>query len=177
MSYSFYESTVPSLKACLESLRAILKEGEKHAASKSIPVDDIVAWRLVDDMLPLSFQVQMVTDIAMKFVARVNEEPMEQWSTEFKTVADLYARIDAAEAWLGKAKEETLAKRANETVELQMGPKIKKELPAKGWWAAYGEPNLYFHLTTAYTILRSKGVPLGKMNYIAPFTTGWFTVP
>lgn len=177
MTYSFYDGSVPYFKAGLASLSTILKHAEKHAAEKSIPADDILAWRLTDDMLPLTFQVQMVTDVAMKFIARVQDEPIEEWSTDFKTVADLHARIEAAEKWLAKADPATFEKRADATVTLQMGPKITKELPAKGWVESFGMPNMFFHLMTAYSILRLKGVELGKVPYITPFTTPWFTVP
>lgn len=177
MTYSFYDGTVPHFKASLASLSAIIKAGEKYAAEKSIPADDILAWRLTDDMLPFSFQVQMVTDVAMKFIARVNDEPVEEWSTDFKTVADLHARIEAAEKWIAKADPATFEKRADATVQLQLGPKITKEVPAKGWVECYGMPNLFFHLMTAYSILRAKGVDVGKILFITPFTTSWFTIP
>lgn len=175
MTFSFYDGTIPLFKAALASLSTILKEGEKYAAEKSIPADDILSWSLADDMLPLSFQVRMVTDVAMKFVARVHNEPFEEWSTDFKTVADLHARIADAEKWIAKADRATFEKRTDDTVALQMGPNTK-ELPARGWAESFGLPNLFFHLTTAYSILRAKGVQLGKAHYITPFTTPWFTL-
>lgn len=175
MTYTFYDGTVPLFKEALESLRAIIKEGEKYAAEKSLPADDILNWRLAEDMLPFAFQIHMTADVAVKLVARVQDEAPEEWAyTDIKTLADAYARIDTAEKRLAAANRETFEKRTDATVTLQMGPHIKKDVAARGWAECYGLPNVFFHLTTAYAILRSKGVPLSKVNYITPFTKPWF---
>lgn len=176
MPYSLYDGSVPLLKAALTSLTTILKAGEKHAAEKSIPADDVLTWRLADDMLPLAFQVHMTTDVASKLVARVHGEAPAEWdAADLKTFADAYARVEAAEQWVAKADRETFEKRVDENVTLQLGPQIKKEIPARGWVESYGLPNAFFHLTTAYAILRARGVELGKMDYISPFVSPWFS--
>lgn len=178
MPYTFYDGSVGPTKASLTSLTALLKKGEAYAAEKSIPESEVLAWTLAPDMLPLAFQVQMVCDVAMKLVARVHDETPVDWShNDLKTFADLYARIAEAEKWIAKADKDTFEKRVDEIVKLQLGPEITKEVPAKGWFALYGLPNVFFHLTAAYSILRNKGVQLGKMDFIAPFTTGWVTIP
>lgn len=175
MPYTFYDGAVTPMKASLTSLTDILKKGEAYAAEKSIPESDVLAWTLADDMLPLSFQVQMVCDVAVKLVARVHDEAPLEWAyTDLKTFADCHSRIAEAEKWIAKADKETFEKRVDAIVKLQMGPQITKEVPAQGWLALYGIPNVFFHLTTTYLILRSKGVQIGKMDFITPFATGWF---
>lgn len=177
MPFTLYDGSVPHLKASVATITALLKEAEKHAAEKSLPADEPLSWRLADDMLPLAFQVHMVTDVAMKLVARVQgEDPVEWAYTDLKTFADTYARIEAAEKWIAKADPATFEKRTDEIVPLQMGP-VKKELKARGWVECYGLPNLFFHLTTAYGILRAKGLPLGKKEFIGPFAAPWISFP
>lgn len=173
MPFNFYEASTAPMKNGLTSLTAVLKKGEAYAAEKSIPEADVLAWTLAEDMLPLSFQVHIVCDVAMKLVARVQgEEPLQWAHTDIKTFADCHARIAVADGWLAKADKEIFEKRVDDIVKLPLGP-VTKEVPAQGWFALYGLPNVFFHLTTAYAILRHKGVALGKRDFITPFAAGW----
>ncbi|SPO06260.1 uncharacterized protein DNG_08949 [Cephalotrichum gorgonifer] len=173
MPYTFYNSTVPVFQSALQSLAQILKKAHSHAAENNIPADDLLSWRLADDMLPLAFQIHEVGDTSMKLVSRVQGTDPLPWSWEdIKTWEDARARISEAESLLAGVDEGLFEKRADETVPFVTG-KGTRETVARGWVAIYGLPTLFFHLTTAYGILRNKGVGLGKPDYHLAFTSPW----
>ncbi|SPO01156.1 uncharacterized protein DNG_03903 [Cephalotrichum gorgonifer] len=176
MGYSFYEGTVPHFKGALASLNSILKKAEEYAAEKSIATEDILSWRLADDMLPFSFQAYMVIDTTRKLLARVNgEEPVALDKDSFNSFAAIYNYIAETEKALATADPAVFEARSDVTVTIGMGQGNSIEAPAKGWAALYGLPNVFFHLTTAYAILRNKGVPLGKRDYVGAFVAPWIS--
>jgi len=173
MSYTFYDATVPLLQASLTALTGILKKIEAHATAQSIPLTDVANWRLAEDMLPLTFQVHIVTDTTMKLVARVQGEEPVQWSKDdLATLEACHARIAEAQKWVDKADKATFEKNPDTEVTMAL-PQKSVTLPAKGYAEGYSLPNIFFHLNMAYAIGRNKGVQLGKMDYLVPFIGKW----
>lgn len=173
MTYTFYDATVPLLQASLTALTGILKKIEAHATAQSIPLADVANWRLAEDMLPLTFQVHIVTDSTMKLVARVHgEEPVEWSKDDLTTLEACHTRIAEAQKWVDKADKAAFEKNPEMQVTMvtRMGPAT---LPAKGYAEGYSLPNIFFHLNMVYALGRSKGVELGKMDYLVPFIGKW----
>ncbi|KAL6827550.1 hypothetical protein V8C40DRAFT_199223 [Trichoderma camerunense] len=164
MSYSLYDASIPLAKSALKSLTNILKLGEASPNAATL-----LAARIHPDMLPLVFQVKMVTDTSTKIVARLTGAEPHAWEGEVETFADCYARIAKAEEILATADKEVINKRQNELVTLGMGSAGTFEMPGSHYLNGYALPNVFFHLSTAYNIMRKEGVPLGKQAYLESF--------
>ncbi|KAJ6441051.1 helix-turn-helix domain-containing protein [Purpureocillium lavendulum] len=164
MSYAIYDASIVLAKDALASLSAVLKKGEEHADAASLP-----EARIFSDMLPLAFQVHMVTDISSKVYARLSGVEPKALENNMKTFADFNARIAEVQDILAKADEKAINARVAETVTIGLGPGKSGSMSGAGYVNGYVIPNIFFHLTTAYDILRKEGVPLGKMDYLTPF--------
>ncbi|PHH91527.1 hypothetical protein CDD83_130 [Cordyceps sp. RAO-2017] len=163
MSYTLYDATIVMVQHCVESVKCILQKGEAAPNAASL-----LEARIHEDMLPLSFQVHMVTSLSEKVLANLlGREPMKL-ENNFKTFDDMYKRIAVVSEVLAKADRDTINGRDGQTVKFDMGPKAV-EISTLGYVNGVVLPNILFHLTTAYDILRKEGVPLGKMDYLRPF--------
>ncbi|KAL4863793.1 hypothetical protein BDV12DRAFT_177017 [Aspergillus spectabilis] len=152
----------------LSTLKAVLKKAEAHATSNNIPIDDLFNARLIDDMLPLSFQVFVVNNTAIKAISRGTfVEPPVQAQND-KTFDDFYARIDETLAEIEKVDLASLAATKDKTFKAPLGRR-EVELTFESYAAAFSLPTFFFHLVTVYNILRARGVPLGKLDYLGGF--------
>ncbi|KAK3358223.1 hypothetical protein B0T25DRAFT_477412 [Lasiosphaeria hispida] len=153
----------------LATLSHVLRVAEAHAAANGLDADaEYLQARLVADQLPLTFQVQNATVTVRKNIARLTGAADVAWADDEKTFADLHARIAKALDVLKSADAAAIDARAEEEVELPFAGKPTK-LSSKQSALGHGIPNFYFHTATAYSILRSKGVPIGKKDWIAGF--------
>lgn len=169
-----YDATVGTCTKALTALLAILKIAQKHTDAASFP-----SASLYEDMKDFSFQIQTVSNFSKKLVERLATRPADQpaiesWPDEEKTMEELIARVEKTLALLATVKPEHLEGAADKNVTLAFGPKIRAEASGLNYVLDYMLPNLYFHLTTAYAILRMKGVPLGKADYLTPFVEKHF---
>ncbi|KAA8646312.1 hypothetical protein EYZ11_004412 [Aspergillus tanneri] len=168
MTSPVYTFTVPAFIKGLTALTQILKEAESHATKNNIPLADFVNARLYDDMKPLSYQVQVATDLALKGVARpTHTDPVDRPHSE-TTFEELYARIDKTLEILNAVDPAAYTGKEKTPFKAPFGP-TEVEFTAETYAANFALPNFYFHLTTAYAIFRAKGVPLGKLVYLKPF--------
>jgi hypothetical protein len=165
MSISMYEiSIVPALRA-LENLAAILQIAQQHAEAKKIDPAALINARLFPDMLPLARQVHLASDISKACGARLSGiEPPKYDDVEF-TFAELQARIAKTIAFLKSLDAKKID--GSETREINF-KSSGNPLTMSGldYLLKYVHPNLYFHVTTAYDILRHNGVELGKRHYL-----------
>ncbi|PKS04932.1 hypothetical protein jhhlp_008298 [Lomentospora prolificans] len=174
MPYSLADATLPVLKAALATLSNIIKKLEAHATANSIPLTDLPNWKLADDMLPLSFQVFMVCDAASKFVSRASgEEPASFNRDTLTSLEACHTLIADAQKIVDKAEAATIEKNTDVDVTINLGPEKTATMPSRGYAEGYTLPNVFFHLNMAYAIGRSKGVQLGKMDYLTPFIGKW----
>ncbi|MEQ1504163.1 MAG: DUF1993 domain-containing protein [Myxococcota bacterium] len=156
---------IRQLVRSLHALDRILSKAEEHATAKSFDVNVLATARLAPDMFPLTRQIGSACDAA-KFAAAYTsgQTPPPHPDTE-TTVAELHARIAAVLGWLEGLGEDAFAGSADRKVT----PKWLKS----GWIAAddyllqVAVPNFYFHVTTAYDILRHNGVPVGKADFLS----------
>ena len=165
MSISFYAISVPVFERMLKNLLAIIEKAEANATERKIKPEVLAGARLAPDMYPLSFQVQSATDRSKFFVARVTGRDAPSWPDEEQTLVELKARINKALAYLGTVKPEDLDGSEGKLVTLkQRGEDV--QVKAQDYLLNNVMPNFYFHVTTAYDILRHNGVPVGKRDFV-----------
>ncbi|GLK43150.1 MULTISPECIES: DUF1993 domain-containing protein [Novosphingobium] len=151
------------LAARLETLSAVLDKAEEWAAEADVALDELAAARLAGDMHPLAWQVAATCTQPLQFVVwsrgadLPNEvQPVVDWAEARAVLADTIALLATEVA--------AVTPEAKRIVLERMG--VYLELPAQRYLDDWILPNLYFHLTTAYAILRMKGVPLGKADFM-----------
>ena len=164
MSFSIYQASVPVFIRMLGNLSAILAKAEAHAQARSIEPTVLLNARLAPDMHPLSFQIQSATDRSKLWLARVSGVPAPSWADDEKTFEEIKARLQKG---LDFAKAITPAQL--DGLEDKLIPlKIRGEdvqVPALTYLNTNAIPNFYFHVTTAYDLLRHAGVPVGKRDF------------
>ncbi|MGL6290093.1 MAG: DUF1993 domain-containing protein [Silanimonas sp.] len=164
--------TVPALVRALTQLKHVLAKGEAHARSQGWDPAVLLAMRLAPDMFPLTRQVQIATDIAKNSVGRMTggEAPkFEDTETSFEQLAE---RIDRTVAYLQSVP--AAAFDGAETRAITVPTRARGDLHFQGHDYLFGFilPNVHFHCTTAYALLRHAGVPIGKADYLGPVGTG-----
>ena len=165
MKASMYQSAVPPSVRALTNLAAILEKGAAHAESRKIEPAALLNARLFPDMLSLTKQVQIGTDTASGGVARLaGLEPPVIEHTE-ATFPALVARVQRSIQYLNSIKPEQIDGTEDRTVSWQSRSSTKS-MQGLPYLVNHLLPNVYFHVTTAYNILRHNGVELGKMDYL-----------
>ncbi|KAL2263214.1 hypothetical protein VTK26DRAFT_7788 [Humicola hyalothermophila] len=168
-----YTTTVVPATAALESLHHMLTKAKTHPEAANLP-----AVRLYPDMLPLASQVFFCGNFVQQIVQRLTKPPkseeVPEWAKieETATLDDLLARVELAQGLLATVAEEDLrptdGSDRKEELSLGNGALILTVTPAQ-FVVGYLLPNLFFHLSVAYSILRMKGLELGKKDYLTPF--------
>jgi hypothetical protein len=165
MTTQLYDLTVPAFLRGFHAMSGFLAKGEAFAAEKGIDPAELLATRLVEDMAPLTGQVQRASDAA-KFVAvrlgGVENVPMADEEASF---AELQERIAKTVAFLKSIPREAIDGKEAATVTITT-PRTSFEFTGIDYATQFALPNFYFHVTTAYAILRHKGVPIGKMDFL-----------
>jgi hypothetical protein len=165
MKLSMYAASVPVFIRQLANLKTILEKAFAHAEQRKIDPAVLVAGRLFPDMLPLSKQVQIATDHAKGAAARLaGLEPPKYEDTE-TTFVDLIARIAKTIAYLETFSAAQFEGADERTVSLTMRGNTLT-FGGTEYLVGYALPNFYFHVTTAYAILRHSGVEIGKGDFL-----------
>ena len=165
MSLSMYHASVPVFLRALHNLQHVLRKGEAHAEARKYDPTLLLQSRLTADMLPLTRQVQIATDMAKNGCARLaGVEPLKFEDNE-ATFAELHARIDRAIEYIKNFKAEQIdgSETRAVTIKTRSG---EQQFEGQGYLLHYAIPNLFFHCTTAYAILREAGADLGKADFL-----------
>lgn len=165
MAITIYDQLVPVFSHMLSSLDKVLTKAEADAAARKIDLDVFISGRLAPDMLPLTRQIQIMTDGAKGGVSRLAGQEPPKWADDEKTFADLHARIAKTIAHLKTFKPEQFEGAETRKVELKF-PNATLNFTGKDYFLSFVIPNFYFHYTTAYAILRHNGVPIGKGDFL-----------
>ncbi|NOT39831.1 MAG: DUF1993 domain-containing protein [Alphaproteobacteria bacterium] len=169
MSVSLYDLSVASYLQQLAGVAGFLEKGSKHCGEINIDPNALVETRLHADMLPLQFQIQSVTHHSIGAIEGVRQgvfsPPPPIPAQDYKGLQKMVA--DAREA-LTKLTPAEVNGLAGRDVIFQLRD-FKLPFTAEGFLMSFSLPNFYFHATTAYDILRMKGVPLGKRDFTGPF--------
>lgn len=165
MTISMFQASVPPINRSLSNLREILQKAAAHAEAKKIDPSVLVNARLYPDMFPLSRQVQIATDTAKGGVSRLAGREIPKYEDNEATFPELIARLDKTITLLESFKPEEIDGTEDKTIEL---PMHDRTLTFKGlpYLIDYVLPNVYFHVTTAYAILRHNGVEIGKKDFL-----------
>jgi hypothetical protein len=165
MPITMYQASVPQFIKMLGNLKAILEKGAAHAASKKIDEAVLVNARLFPDMLPLTAQVQIATDFARGTAARLAGLEPPKIEDKEQTFAELTARVDTAIAYL-----RTVTAAQIDGSEMREVKRTVRGTPMTftglNYLIRFSLPNFYFHVTTAYAILRHNGVEVGKPDFL-----------
>ena len=146
----------------LDTAAGLLKKGDAFAKANGHSEADMLDWRLIDDMAPLRFQLMVVCNFTRLWPARVAGLPLPAEIDQELDLAGFQAAIADAKAYLAALTPEQFADRDDVPLTVELGTGMKPTLPSGQWLTVFATTNLYFHLSTAYGILRSKGVPIGK---------------
>lgn len=173
METTLYSVTVEPFSKKLEALKGLLDKVAAHAASKQLAwhpagmqEDALLQSRLISDQFPFVRQIQIVCDNAKNGASRLAEiEPPKMEDTE-KSIPELKERIDRTLAFLKTIKPEQV--NGKENVQVSLSYWNGKSMSGAEYVQNYLVPNFYFHLTTAYSIVRSNGVAIGKDDYMGP---------
>ena len=165
MTISMYQASVPSLIRSLNNLAAILEKGAAHAEAKNIDPSVLISSRLYPDMFPLSRQVQVASDIARRGAARLAESEAPSIEDNETTFPELIARLQKTTSYLETLTPDLIDGSEEKSISLPVG---KETMTFKGmpYLLYFVLPNVYFHVTTAYDILRHCGVELGKIDFL-----------
>lgn len=162
---SLYEITVPVFIRAFANLSKNLDKAREHADANGIVHEELLTARLYPDMLPLIGQVQRASDTAKFVPVRVGGIGAPAMADEEKSFDDLKRRIAATVDYLETIEPGMFEGREQNEVVLKFGPR-SFPFTANDYVLVFAQPNFYFHVTTAYAILRHKGVPLGKLDFI-----------
>ncbi|TXH03044.1 MAG: DUF1993 domain-containing protein [Nevskiaceae bacterium] len=165
MSISMYQASVPVLTRALGNLITILEKGVAHVEARKLEPAALVAFRLYPDMFPLSRQVQIATDMSKGCVARLAGIEPPKYDDNETTLEQLIARVRKTRDYVAGFKPEQIDGSEGRDIVLK-SPRGEMNFKGLPYLQGFVLPNVYFHITTAYNILRHNGVELGKMDYI-----------
>jgi len=160
-----YDTTVPVLTHFLNSMAKLLKKAEAYCEAKKIDPDALLQARLFPDMFPLARQVMLVTDFAKGISARLAGAEIPSYPDEEKTFGELQERLAKTSAFINSLDMAKFADAASRQVTLKVGGQ-DMTFSGADYLARFALPNFYFHLTTAYDILRHNGLEVGKRDYM-----------
>lgn len=165
MSLTMYQASVPVVSAALRNLRVVLEKAQAHVEERKLDPNALLAFRLYPDMFPLTRQVQIACDMAKGCAARLAAiDPPSHADTE-TTFAELFARIEKTLAFIGSldAAQFEGAETRPVVIRVRSG---QVDYTGESYLLQFVLPNLFFHVTTVYNILRHNGVGLGKLDYL-----------
>jgi uncharacterized protein len=167
MAITLYQASVPAFTRGLQQLRAILAKADAQAEPMKVDAGVLLQSRLYPNMFPLVRQVQIACDFSKGTCSRLAGKEPPSFPDNEASFADLYARIDKTLAVLATLTPAQIDGQEERTIELKAGTRT---LTFKGlsYLVGFSLPNFYFHLTTAYAILRHNGIELGKTDFIGP---------
>jgi len=165
MSITISSSAEAAIFQMFETLRLILKKAADHAEAKKIEESVFLGWRLSPDMFPFETQVRFATEIPARALSRLAGAELPSFSDKETSFADLQARIDKAEKIIKALDKAAIDANPDGNVTVPMGP-AEVTFPRVAFAQNWILPNLYFHTMTAYLILRTMGVDIGKRDYL-----------
>ena len=160
-----YDAAVPGMVRSLKNLDTILDKAVAYTESKKVDPAVLVSSRLAIDMLPFSTQIHRATETARGGAARLAQVDIPSLPDEDETVADLKDRLAKTIAFLESLPTEKFTGAEDRTVTQKLAGN-ELTFPAKQYLFGFMIPNFYFHVTTAFAILRHNGVEIGKADFI-----------
>ena len=165
MTISMYQASVPRFVNILGNLSGILDKAQAFAEARKVDDTVLTAYRLYPDMLPMTKQVQIACDAAKGVVARLAGVDIPVHEDTEKTLADLKARIARTIAFIQTVTPAQIDGTEEKEIVIKRGEK-ENRYTGMQYLLGHAVPNFYFHIATAYAILRHNGVEIGKRDFL-----------
>jgi uncharacterized protein len=165
MPISIYQASVPVFLHGLGTLTHVLRKGEAHARETGADPASFVDARLAPDMLTLAGQIQRASDTSKLALERLTGIAAPKMEDNEKTFGELHGRIERTATFVGAFSKAQLEGADAKNIELKLRD-FSPVFTGASYLLTFALPNFFFHVTTAYDILRHKGVPLGKLDYL-----------
>lgn len=165
MTISMYQASVPVFIRMMRNLKNLLEKGAAHAEAKKFDASVLVNARLAPDMFALARQVQIVSDNAKGCAARLAGVDIPKYEDTEKTFPELIERLEKTITFLKTFKPEQIDGSEEKAIQLKT-PRGDLNFSGQSYLLHFVLPNLYFHVTTTYNILRHNGVDIGKMDFL-----------
>ena len=169
MTISMYSACVPVLRQMLGGLDGVLAKAEGHVADRKIDANALLQARLFPDMFPLTRQVQIACDFAKSVPARLAGVDVPAYHDTEQSFAELRARIARTLAFIDSLDASQFVGGEEREIVLRPGTPKERKIGGQAYLLAYGLPQFFFHVTTAYDLLRHNGVELGKKDYMGVY--------
>ncbi|TAM89477.1 MAG: DUF1993 domain-containing protein [Candidimonas sp.] len=169
MAFSIYTASVPVFKQYLDSLGAILRKAEAHAEAAKIDPEVLLQARLFPDMFPLVRQVQIAAHFARDSTARIAGAEAPEYDGRERSFADLHELIAKTLAFIDGLPKSAIEGGADRKTATHPGTPQEKTFTGQSYLLSYGMPQFFFHVATAYAILRHNGVVIGKRDFLGQY--------
>lgn len=166
MTISMYQASILPLTRALKNLSGVLEKGQAHAEAKNIDPTVLINSRLYPDMFPLVRQVQIASDISRRGVARLAGVEAPKVDDTETTFPELLARLQQAITYLETFTADQIDGTEEKDCTIPIGRGETMTLQGWPFLSFFVLPNVYFHVTTAYDILRHNGIEVGKRDYL-----------
>ena len=165
MAFTIYDASIPPMTRMIENLLKIIDKAVAQAKQKDTSPDSLLDERLAPDMFPFTRQIQTVSDAAKGCAARLaGIAPPSMPDTE-TTMAELQARLSKTVDFLKSVNASQLAGAEDREIVIKF-PQGEMKFTGRDYLTNFALPNFFFHVTTAYAILRHKGFEIGKMDFL-----------
>ncbi len=169
MTISMHDASIPVFTQMLGGLDGILDRAERHAAERKIDPTVLLQARLFPDMFPLARQVQIACDFATSVSARLAQVDVPTYDETVESFAALRSRIARTLGFLDGLDSGQFAGSEMRDIVLRPGTPKERTLNGQAYLLAYGLPQFFFHVTTAYALLRHSGIEIGKKDYMGAY--------
>ena len=169
MTITLYAASVPVFKQMLGSVSDLLQKTQAHATAKNIDPNAYLQARLYPDMFPLLRQVQIACDFAKSVAARLAQAEVPAWEDNEATFEDLQSRIARTQAFINSLDAANFEGAETRDIVLRPGTPKEKHLTGQAYVLNYGLPQFFFHVTTAYALLRHAGIEIGKRDFMGQY--------
>lgn len=166
MSITLYSASVPVFTQFLGNLKHLLAKAKQDVAARGYDEQALVQYRLAPDMLPFKTQICIACDAAKLCAARIGGLEAPKYENNENTLEELIARIDKTVAWLQTVPASAIDGREAQEITFPVGKTGTRTMQGEAYVKTWALPNMYFHITTAYAILRHNGVMIGKGDFL-----------
>ena len=166
MTISMYSASVPVFKHMLGNLSHFLDKAQVHAEARKFDPLVLIDYRLAPDMLPFRNQVQIACDATKNGLARLSGMEAPKFEDNETSFAELKERIRKTIDYLDSVPRAKIDGCENKDITFPVGRESTRTMKGEAYLLNWALPNMFFHITTAYAILRHNGVELGKGEYL-----------
>ena len=166
MSFSMSKASLPALELGLTALSGVLDKAQEFATAKKVDPSVLLGMRLAPDMFALTRQVQIASDLAKNGMARLAGIEPPRYEDNETTIDQLKARLAKTVAFIKTLDTSKIDGATDREITFPLGPTNKGQMKGDDYLNHFVLPNVYFHLTAAYAILRHCGVEIGKQDFL-----------